>query len=347
MPRKGLCLRVDPSGGGDALSLGRALALLPDPAVKDEPALPASIFVEPGRYREKLEIHYPALAIEGAGMDSTSIVWDDCARRPGPDGKPMRTFWSYTMLVAADGVRVSNLGIHNDSGYGEAVGQAVALYADADLLSFSSCRVSSRQDSLFLGPLPPSPLEGSDFGGPREVFPRRTTRQLYRSCLIEGDVDFIFGSAQALFDHCRLRSLDRPDQAGPRGYVTAPSSPEGSTLGFLFHDCDFEGECGLPPGSVFLARPWRDWAQAAFHRCRFGNHIDKRLWDDWSKPEAQERSRFAILDCRDSGGLPWRGKRLSWEKDVDEAGLARLYAAFHEAFREAFPEWESPAAPTR
>jgi pectinesterase len=296
--------------------------------------------VEPGRYREKLEIRHPALSIEGAGMDSTTIVWDDCARKPGPDGKPMRTFRSYTMLVAADGVRASSIGIHNDSGYGEGVGQSVALYADADLLSFSSCRVSSRQDSLFLGPLPPSPLEGSDFGGPRDVFPRRPTRQLYRSCHIEGDVDFIFGSAQALFDRCRVRSLDRPGQAGPRGYVAAPSSPEGSTMGFLFHDCDFEGEGSLPPESVFLARPWRDWAQAAFHRCRIGNHIDTRLWDDWGKPAARERSRFAILDCRDADGGPLPRRRLPWEKTVDETELARLY----DAFRDAFPDPEGPAA---
>jgi pectinesterase len=320
-------LRVDPSGGGDALSLGQALARLPDPPQEGG----AFISLEPGSYREKNIVSYPGLRIAGAGMDSTRIVWGDYARMLDKGGLAIRTFASYTLLLAANGIELADLSIENDSGWGDAIGQAVALYADADLLRIERCRIASRQDSLFLGPLPPTPLEGKDFGGPRDGLPRRTGRQLYRDCRIEGDVDFIFGSAQALFWNCGIVSLHRPGSEGVQGYVAAPSTQEGSSAGFLFSECSFEAETGLPDQSVYLARPWRDHARAVFHRCWIGRHVKKELWDDWGKEAAREQSFFACVDCRGEG----MGKdriRLPWEKALSREGLDANYSLFEAAF---------------
>src|SRR5512145_3567281 len=114
-------LRVDPAGGGDARSLGQALARLPDPAR----AGGAYISLEPGCYREKNIVSYPGLRISGAGLDSTRIVWGDYARMPGPDGLPIRTFATYTLLLEADGIELRDLTIENDAGWGEGIGKAV------------------------------------------------------------------------------------------------------------------------------------------------------------------------------------------------------------------------------
>lgn len=325
-------LRVDPSGGGDAVSLGRALALLPEPPLSGG----ASISLEAGTYREKNLVSYPGLRLRGAGMDKTSLVWGDYARMPGPDGRPIRTFATATLLVEAAGVRLEGLSIVNDAGRGEDVGQAIALYADADLLCTEECRISGRQDSLFLGPLPPTPIEGADFGGPRDGLPRLVGRQLYRSCLVEGDVDFVFGSAQAAFLDCRLRSLARSGDPTPCGYLAAPSTPENSPVGFLFIRCALEAEAGLPPNSVFLARPWREWAQAIFHRCAFGDHIKDELWDDWGKSAAREKSFFAHAECYrlstgDKGRVPVFAGR-PWEKTIGREKIIGLYGLFAQAF---------------
>lgn len=320
-------LRVDPAGGGDARSLGQALARLPDPACEGG----AFVFLEPGNYREKNIVSYPGLRISGAGMDSTRIVWDDYARMLGPDGRPIRTFASYTLLLAADGIELSDLSVENDAGWGDDIGQAVALYADADLLRIERCRIASRQDSLFLGPLPPAPLEGRDFGGPRDGLPRRIGRQLYRDCRIEGDVDFIFGSAKALFLSCGVVSLYRPGKESVQGYVAAPSTPEGSAAGFLFSQCSFEAGPGLPDRCVYLARPWRDQAQAVFDRCRIGAHVKRELWNDWEKTAAREKSFFACVDCQGEGMDDDR-IRLHWERSISREALEVNYSLFETAF---------------
>jgi pectinesterase len=243
----------------------------------------------------------------------------------------MRTFSSYTLLLGADGIGASGISIVNDAGWGESVGQAMALYADADRLRLSRCAIRSRQDSLFLGPLPPEPIEGSDFGGPREGLPRRQGRQLYEGCLIEGDVDFIFGSAAALFRKCRIVSLHRPGAEGPQGYVCAPSTPEGAEIGLVFDSCTLEAGHGLPEGSVFLARPWRDEGRAVFDRCKTGKHVKKELWDDWGKTRAREKCFFACLDCRGPAVLA-SAPRPGWEKKITRAELDSIYARFDAAF---------------
>ena len=82
--------------------------------------------------------------------------------------------------------------------------------------------------------------------------PRRPTAQYYRHCEIAGDIDFIFGGADALFEQCTIRTVNNHL---PASYVTAPSG-RADGLGFVFWDCDFVSD-DCPAGTVFLGRPWR------------------------------------------------------------------------------------------
>ncbi|HLL66647.1 MAG TPA: pectinesterase family protein [Micromonosporaceae bacterium] len=50
---------------------------------------------------------------------------------------------------------------------------------------------------------------------------------------VEGDVDFIFGRATAVFDRTRIHSLSRGSTTN-NGYVTAPSTAVTNRYGFLF-----------------------------------------------------------------------------------------------------------------
>lgn len=60
------------------------------------------------------------------------------------------------------------------------------------------------QDTLFTAPLPLQEREQNGFRGPRENAPRLDTVQYYKNCTIRGNIDFIFGGANAVFDTCRL-----------------------------------------------------------------------------------------------------------------------------------------------
>lgn len=256
---------------------------------------PVMIHVEPGEYRERVEIHRPHVTLAGETADSVRIVGSLGAKMPSEDGSgvdgTLGTFRTYTVLVDADDVRLENLTIVNDAGDGREVGQAIALYADGDRLVVDACCITGRQDTLFLGPLPPREVKPGGFMGPKQFAPRRVGRQYFRRCRIEGDVDFIFGGARAYFEGCEIRSLNRDMDVN--GYVTAASTPEGEPYGFVFHGCSFTAAQDVAPDSVYLGRPWREWAQTVLIDCWLGQHIKREGWWDWAKPAAHERAHYA------------------------------------------------------
>ena len=284
---------------------------------------PVRIHIDPGEYRERVEIHRPRVTLVGETADSVRIVGSLGAKMPSSDGSgvdgTLGTFRTYTVLVDADDVWLENLTIENDAGDGREVGQAIALYADGDRLVVDACRITGRQDTLFLGPLPPREVKPGGFIGPKQFAPRRVGRQYFRRCRIEGDVDFIFGGARAYFEGCEIRSLNR--NMDVNGYVTAASTPEGEPYGFVFHGCSFTASQDVAPDSVYLGRPWREWAQTVLIDCWLGQHIKREGWWDWNKPAAHERACYAgtILHGPAGDAAGW----VPWARELDATATAR------------------------
>lgn len=284
---------------------------------------PVRIHIDPGEYRERVEIHRPHVTLVGETADSVRIAGSLGAKMPSEDGSgvdgTLGTFRTYTVLVDADDVRLENLTIVNDAGDGREVGQAIALYADGDRLVVDACCITGRQDTLFLGPLPPREVKPGGFIGPKQFAPRRVGRQYFRRCRIEGDVDFIFGGARAYFEGCEIRSLNR--NMDVNGYVTAASTPEGEPYGFVFHGCSFTAPQDVAPDSVYLGRPWREWAQTVLIDCWLGQHIKCEGWWDWNKPAAHERACYAgaILHGPAGDAAGW----VPWARELDAAATAR------------------------
>ena len=247
------------------------------------------IRLEAGEYRCKSVIRTPGLTVLGAGADRTRIVWDDHARKRDELGAEYNTFRTYTLAVCADGVTMKELTVENDALHPERKGQEVALSVVADGFSMERCVLRSTQDTLFLGPLP-SDLIGRYEGFLHDELRRYARmRQSFRDCRIEGTVDFIFGCGEALFEDCELRSLR--DERGI-GYVAAPSHELWQREGFRFHNCRFTCESGVAEGSIFLARPWRDYGMSVFSRCSLGAHIAPLGFDKWSGTDRDKTARF-------------------------------------------------------
>lgn len=284
---------VSPERAGAYHSISKALEAIDELCPND--GQPVTIHIEPGEYRERVEIHRPYVTLVGETADGVRIVGSLGAKMPSGDGSgidgKLGTFRTYTVLVDADDVRLENLTIVNDAGDGREVGQAIALYADGDRLVVDACCITGRQDTLFLGPLPPREVKPGGFIGPKQFAARRVGRQYFRRCRIEGDVDFIFGGACAYFEGCEIRSLNR--NMDVNGYVTAASTPEGEPYGFVFHGCSFTAAQDVAPDSVYLGRPWREWAQTVLIDCWLGQHIKREGWWDWAKPAAHERAHYA------------------------------------------------------
>ena len=228
---------------------------------------PVRIRLSEGAWREKITLTRPNTTLEGAGADRTTLPWDDAATAPR-----------------------------------ERAGQAIALYADGDGFLCEDCRLSGAQDTLFTAPLPPREAQPGGFIGPKRFAPRVPQRQVYRRCRIEGDVDFIFGSAAAWFEDCDIVSIDgRADRSAPfGGYATAASTPEGQRYGYVFNRCRFLSE-GCPDGSVYLGRPWRAFARTVLLRCELGAHIRPEGWHDWNQPTFPETGLYAEYACYGPG----------------------------------------------
>ena len=258
-----LTIKVSRDGTGDFTTVGEALRAVPY-------GCEAVLDIGPGIYREKIFCEKRCITLRGAGAEKTRIVWGDGGKLPHPDGRPTHTFRSYTAFLGGESITVEDLNLENDAGPGREVGQAIAAYVDADRAVFRRVKLLGNQDTLFCAPLPEKEREKDGFLGPRVFAPRRESIQYYHECEIAGDIDFIFGGADALFEQCTLRTVDNQL---PHSYVTAPSGPAAG-LGFVFWDCDFVSD--VPAGTVYLGRPWRPTGKTAVLDCRLGARCRQR-----------------------------------------------------------------------
>jgi pectinesterase len=308
-------ITLSPSGSSDFPGINAAIASI-------RPGEEATLFLKSGTYEEKVELRVPGLRIIGEDPQATRLVFGDGARKLLPDGSPMGTFNSFTLLVGAPDIVVENLTIENSAGDGRVAGQAVALYADADRLRFFNCRLLGCQDTLCTGPLPRDPVpKGVNaryrFEGYEAEPELRSQRQYYEGCFIRGDVDFIFGGATAYFKDCEISSRERNEEVN--GFVTAASTYPGEEGGFVFADCRFSGEAAAR--SVYLGRPWRDYARTVLVDCLLGPHIKDEGWHDWDKPEARLRSFYGELGSSGPGSNP--AARAPWTKRLGDGDRPR------------------------
>lgn len=278
---------------------------------------PVTLQLEAGEYREKCVLSRPNTTLVGAGADKTRIVWGDGAFEILADGMKRGTFRTATLLIDGDSVTMKNLTVENDASPREKVGQAVALYVDAQDFVCEDCVLLSYQDTLFTAPLPPKEVEKNGFIGPKQFTPRTPQKHTYRRCLIRGDVDFIFGGAAAWFEECEIRSADgRVDKSAPfGGYATAASTPEGQQYGYVFHRCRFTGE-NVPDASVYLGRPWREFAKTVLIDCELGRHIHPEGWCEWAGRGAAGGVVYAERGCYGAGA---QGERAAFAKAWEEA----------------------------
>ena len=95
-----------------------------------------TIFIKKGIYKERIEIRKNNITLIGEDTDETIITEGFYARMTMPDGSKRGTFRSYTFLVYADNFSASNITFENSAGFGDNVGQAIAVYAEGENITF-------------------------------------------------------------------------------------------------------------------------------------------------------------------------------------------------------------------
>ncbi|MFE7756918.1 pectinesterase family protein [Streptomyces sp. NPDC057429] len=235
-----LTLYVDPHGRGDHTDVRSAV----DAAT----GTGRTLVLAPGTYRGAVTVGaaLTGLTLIGASGDprDTVIVHNRAAGTPKPDGSgTYGTSGSASVTVQAAGFTAHDVTFANDwlrsDNPGYTGTQAVAIKVQGDRSAFYGCRFLGHQDTLYAD----SPALTA------------FARQYYRDCYVEGDVDFVFGRATAVYDHCHFRTLTRTDLASaPYGFVFAPSTAGANPHGYLVLRSRVTSTA--PDAYYRLARPW-------------------------------------------------------------------------------------------
>ena len=268
---------VAKDGSGDYRFIQEAID-----AMRVYPLAPITLYIKNGVYNEKIEL--PAtntdVAFVGQSVDSTIILFNDYSGR----GK-LTTFTSYTAKISGSRFTAQNITFSNNAGR---VGQALALYVDADKAVFINCRFLGNQDTIFAA--------------------GETARQYFKHCYIEGTTDFIFGPATAVFDSCTIK-------AKSDSYITAASTTAGKKFGFVFLDCTVVADSTVK--KLYLGRPWRAAAKTAFIRCSLPKQIAAEGWNNWGN-SANESTTF-YAEHRNTGEGANIVARVRWMKQLTPA----------------------------
>lgn len=246
-------------------------------AIDRAPATGEVIRIAPGTYREKVHIGKPNIVLVGIGRRPQDVVlsWDDAALNSGGTSK------SGTVTVDADGFKAENLTIENtweDEHARTAEGsQAVALLMSSDRAVLDRVRLLGAQDTLYANSRTCHESLPRDGSAPAADTPAcEASRQYFRDCYIEGHVDFIFGDAKAVFDHCELHPRHNPTVM-----LTAQSKHfPAEDSGYYFLHCRVTGEDN--GDKVVLGRPWRDYSMVLFYDTDMEKPIAQEGWSDWN-----------------------------------------------------------------
>ena len=306
-------ITVAKDNSGDFNSIQQAVDSIPA-------GTPETIYIKKGIYKERVEVRKNNISFVGESTDDTIITESYYARMIMPDGSKRGTFRSYTFFVYADNFTASNLTFENAAGFGDEFGQAIAVYAEGDNITFRNCKILGHQDTLFTGPLPMKEKQPGGFTGPTIDGIRRVVHQLYEDCYIAGEIDFIFGSATAYFKNCTLFALNRNQEIN--AFYTAPSTYDGQAFGYVFESCTFTGNC--PPKSVALSRPWRIHAKTVLLNCSYSDQIIDEGFTDWNKPESHETVYYAEYNGHGEGFKPEKRAAYVHQLNESEAALYTL-----------------------
>ncbi|XP_075514653.1 putative pectinesterase/pectinesterase inhibitor 51 [Primulina tabacum] len=256
------------------------------------------IWIKEGVYEEtvRVPLEKKNVVFIGDGMGKTVISGSMNVGQPG-----MTTYESATVGVLGDGFMATNLTIRNTAG--PEAHQAVAFRSDSDLSIFENCEFIGNQDTLYAHSL----------------------RQYFKSCRIQGNVDFIFGQSAAFFQDCLILVAPRQlnPEKGEKNAVTAHGRIDpGQSTGFVFQNCVINGTDAYmalyhSKPSVhknYLGRPWKEYSRTVFIRCTLEALIAADGWMPWSGDFALNTLYYGEFENTGTGSDT--SKRVNWSSMI-------------------------------
>jgi pectin methylesterase-like acyl-CoA thioesterase len=256
------------------------------------------IRIKAGVYEEtvRIPLEKKNVVFLGDGIGKTVITGSSNVGLLG-----MTTYATATVAVLGDGFMASGLTIQNTAGAGAA--QAVAFRSGSDLSVIENCEFLGNQDTLYAHSL----------------------RQFYKSCRIQGNVDFIFGNSASFFQDCQILVTPRQNKSltNETNAVTAHGRTDpGQSTGFVFHNCLISGteeylklyHSNPKVHNNFLGRPWKEYSRTVFIQCNLGAIISPQGWLPWSADFALKTLYYG--ESGNSGPASTTSQRVTWSTQI-------------------------------
>ena len=274
---------VAQDGNGDFKTIQEAIAAAPE-----NNSDRTNISIKPGVYIGQFVVpaSKPNLSFVGDDTEKTILTYALNVIDPIPAGVAFPTNGNGLVILGKD-FHAQNLTIRNTAGDR---GQAMALRVQGDRAVFEHCRITGWQDTLLVN-------AGRDY---------------FKDCFIQGRVDFIYGAAAAVFDHCEIQTRNG-------GHITAASTPQDQSFGFVFMDCKITSSNGV---AADLGRPWRPYANVIYMNCEMGSFIKPQGWMNWVGNNNHETARYAEYNSTGPGGNP--EKRVPWSKQLTKEEAEKI-----------------------
>lgn len=290
---------------------GSAQYITVQAAVDAVPATGGTVLIAPGIYREQVIVNQSNVTLRGTGPNPAATILVDDTGQGTRGTKP-----SYaTVHVLGSDFHAFNLTFQNDfnrtheQGFAGSQAQALNLEGDRNILDHVS--ILANQDTLYVGARgcgqagsrrapaaastspPPAAQSAPPTTAPCTPEP---TRSYFTHCVIAGNVDFIYGDGNAVFNECEIRSTLHA--AG--GYLTAQGKylPDQQST-FVFNHCRLTAEPG--EAHVYLGRPWRPYASVVFLNTEMGAHIEPAGWREWHPGETHNLDTVFYAEYKSSG----------------------------------------------
>ncbi|PXY43500.1 pectinesterase family protein [Flavobacterium hydrophilum] len=288
---------VDINGTGNFTSIQAAFDAAPA-------GTPTIIYVKRGLYdKEKLLV--PAnktnITLIGESREETIISYDIYNCNDGGDGlcpDAKVALWgsntnlirtAATLTIMANDFRAENITIRNTAG---PVGQAQAITLQADRNVFVNCDIAAYQDTIYF-------------------WTAETSRAYFKSCMILGRTDYIYGRGIGVFDQCEIRSYGG-------AWITAPSTEASQTYGFVFYKCNLTYQPNSPRNGddgvkIKFGRPWHEYPKVAWLYCSMPAEIDPLGWGDkWNMTYSDTDTRLHLYEWMNTGPGADMSGRANW-----------------------------------
>ncbi|KAG8912657.1 hypothetical protein FRC00_004030, partial [Tulasnella sp. 408] len=237
------------------------------------------IYVYPGNYTEQVSISRSGLTIYGQTSSklsySSNTVTISGNKYAGAAGSNDA---SGTVRILATGVKLYNLNIENTFGKPIDQAQAIALSVQAGTFACYACQLRGYQDTLLAN----------------------VGTQFYGKCLIQGSVDFIFGQTASIW------ITGGTINTVGSGYITASGRSSADSNYYVIDSTTVTGS-----GSVYLGRPWRNYARVIFQNSSLGSNVVAAGWSQWSSSDPRT-DEILFGEYNNSGSGAWNSARASF-----------------------------------